>query len=216
MNSERLRRRLLFAGGAVVVAGAALTWKSVRRPGPGSAEVNAAMAQRTFTPVADPQPLPEFTLDSPAGPVTRSSLLGGWSFVFFGYTQCPDVCPTALSLMAELQERLAPADRPKVLFISVDPARDTNELLAAYVPAFNPAFRGASGSDVALAKLVKHLGVMYVRHPPARPEHPAIYTVDHTAAMFLIDPQARLRAVFSPPHDAAAMLVDYRRLTRAS
>jgi protein SCO1/2 len=215
MNSDRLRRGLVFVGGAVVVAGAALTWKSARRPGPGSVEANAMPAQRSFTPVNDPQPLPEFTLDSPAGPVTRSSLVGGWSFIFFGYTQCPDVCPSALSLMADLHERLAPKDRPGVLFISVDPQRDTGELLAAYVPAFNPAFRGASGSDAALSALVGHLGVVYLRHPPSRPEHPAIYTVDHTAAMFLIDPQARLRAVFSPPHDAAAMLADYQRLTRA-
>ncbi|BDI07961.1 SCO family protein [Sphaerotilus microaerophilus] len=216
MTTDRVRRTLLYVGVGALLAGAALTLKGLRRSGPGSAEQNAAQAGlRSVTVIDDPQPLPAFELASPAGPLTRDSLRGRWTFLFFGYTQCPDVCPTALSLMAELQRQLAPPQRPAVLFVSVDPQRDTHELLAAYVPAFDVTFRGASGSDAALAALVKHLGVMYQRHPPAQAEHPGIYTVDHTASMFLIDPQVRLRGVFSPPHDLAAMRADYLRLTGA-
>lgn len=216
MITDRARRALLYLGLGALLAGAALTLKGLRRSGAGSTQQNAALASlRSVTEVNDAQPLPAFELASPLGPLTRDSLQGRWTFLFFGYTQCPDVCPTALSLMAELQRRLAPGERPGVLFVSVDPQRDTQALLAAYVPAFDPAFRGASGSDAALAALVQHLGVRYHRHPPTRPDHPDIYTVDHTASMFLIDPQVRLRGVFSPPHEPQAMLADYRRLIGA-
>lgn len=211
-RSGRLRRGLIFVGVGALLGGAALTYKASRRVGPGTAAQNAPLAAMGATLIPDPQPLPDFTLSSVQGPVTRASLRGRWHFVFFGYTQCPDVCPTGLSLMAELQRRLPAGERPGVLFVSVDPQRDTPALLGEYVPAFDPAFRGATGDEAALAPLVKHLGVLVQRHPPAQADHPMTYTVDHTASMFLIDPQARLRGVFSPPHDLEAMLADYRRL----
>ena len=214
----RLRRGLVFVGVGALLGGAALTYKALRPVGPGTPAQNAplaAMAGMGATLIADPQPLPAFSLTSAQGPVTRDGLIGRWHFVFFGYTQCPDVCPTGLGLMAELQRRLPERERPGVLFVSVDPQRDTPALLGEYVPAFDPGFRGATGDDAALAPLLKHLGVMVQRHPPAQPNHPMTYTVDHTASMFLIDPQARLRGVFSPPHDLESMLADYRRLFAA-
>lgn len=208
--SPPLSRRFAVVGVGLALAGAALTWKSLRRAGPGSAADLPLPAARSATVVNDQQALPEFALHSPAGTLTRTSLTGHWSVVFFGYTQCPDVCPTALNLMAEFHRRLPAAERPKVLFISVDAQRDTLPLLAEYVPAFDASFVGATGSDAELAGLVKHLGIRYERHPGVQP---GSYTVDHTASMFLIDPQARLKAVFSPPHALEAMLADYRRLT---
>ncbi|GAB4169248.1 MAG: hypothetical protein Fur0039_07930 [Rhodocyclaceae bacterium] len=120
------------------------------------------------------------------------------------------MCPSTLSLMVRLRAALEEGQRPAVLFVSVDPARDTLELLARYVPAFDPSFVGATGSDEALAPLAKHLGVFYRRHDDGGARN---YVVDHSAAIYLIDPRARLRAVFSPPHDAAAMLSTYARLT---
>lgn len=211
-GSSRLRRGLVFVGVGALLAGAAVTYKALRRVGPGTPAQNAPLAAMGATLIPDPQPLPAFTLTSAQGPVTRDSLHGRWHFVFFGYTQCPDVCPTGLSLMAELQRRLPERERPGVLFVSVDPQRDTPALLGEYVPAFDPAFRGATGDEAALAPLVQHLGVRVQRHPPVQAQHPMTYTVDHTASMFLIDPQARLRGVFSPPHDLEMMLADYRRL----
>ncbi|MCK6425209.1 MAG: SCO family protein [Burkholderiaceae bacterium] len=212
MDRERRRHLALLALGLVATAGgAALLMRGLRRSGPGEPPGPAA-GMRSVTVLHDEPPLPAFRLDSPGGPLTRDDLRGRWTFLFFGYTQCPDVCPTALGLMAELCRRLPAVERPAVLFVSVDPARDTPELLAQYVPAFDPAFRGASGDDAALAALVRHLGVQYHRHPPGRPEHPMVYTVDHSAGMFLLDPAVRLRGVFSPPHDLEAMLADYRQL----
>lgn len=215
MDSERRRHLALLALGLVAAGGgAALLMRGLRRSGPGAppgpeADLHGA------TRVHDDAPLPEFRLDSPAGIVQRNTLRGRWTFLFFGYTQCPDVCPTSLSLMAELCRRLPAAERPAVLFVSVDPLRDSPGLLAEYVPAFDPAFRGASGSDEALADLRRHLGLQYHRHAPARVDQPLIYTVDHTASMFLVDPAVRLRAVFSPPHELEAMLADYRRIISA-
>lgn len=209
MAASPLARRLFLLGVGTALAGAGLIWKNVRRRD--SAEALATPpAMKTVTEVNDQVAVPEFEGRNLAGVVNRGSLMGRWSMVFFGYTQCPDVCPTALTLMAEMARRLSPAERPQVLFISIDPQRDTPELLAAYMPSFDASFVGAAGTDESLAALVKHLGVMYQRNPESKP---GIYTVDHTAAMFLIDPQARLKALFSPPHDLEAMLADYRRLT---
>ena len=98
-----------------------------------------------------------------------------------------------------------------MLFISVDPQRDTLELLKAYVPNFNPAFGFATGPDEALAPLVKHFGVMYQRHEKSAN---GFYTVDHTASLFLLDGKARLKAVFAAPHAAATFVPEYRRLMR--
>lgn len=209
MAASPLARRLFLLGVATALGGAGLIWKNARRRE--SAEAIATPpAMKTVTELNDQVAVPDFEARNAGGVVTRANLMGRWSMLFFGYTQCPDVCPTALTLMAEMAKRLPPAERPQVLFISVDPARDTPELLAAYMPSFDASFVGAAGTDASLAALVKHLGVMYDRHPETRP---GIYTVDHTAGMFLIDPQARLKAVFSPPHDLNAMVADYRRLT---
>lgn len=209
MVAAPLARRLFLLGGATALAGAGLVWKSVHRRETAQA-IATSPAMNTVTEVDDTVAVPEFEARNLAGVVNRHTLQGHWSMLFFGYTQCPDVCPTALTLMADMARHLPAAERPQVLFISVDPQRDTPELLAAYMPSFDTSFVGAAGTEASLAALVKHLGVMYQRHPETKP---GIYTVDHTAGMFLIDPQARLKAVFSAPHDLQAMLADYRRLT---
>ena len=146
--------------------------------------------------------MPAFSVRTAQGELTERSLLGHWTLLFFGYTQCPDVCPGTLGMLSEALRGLGDQPPPQVLFISVDPARDTPALLAQYVPSFDPRFVGAAGSDTGLAELVRHLGVRYERHAPGAAGQ---YTVDHTASVFLLDPQARLKAVFSPPHEAPAV-----------
>lgn len=167
------------------------------------------------TVLADPKPLPPFVLQGPAGKFVNSDLTGQWRFVFFGYTHCPDVCPTALSLMRDVRKKLAggTVPLPGVVFISVDAARDKPELLGRYVPAFDPEFIGVAGDDEALAPLVKALGVFYQRHER---EDPRNYTVDHSASMYLIDPQGRLRAIFVPPVPAERMAADYSAIVGAN
>jgi protein SCO1/2 len=131
--------------------------------------------------------------------------------MFFGYTHCPDVCLTGLTAMKDMRSRLQTAGvvPPQVIFISVDPARDTPEHLAAFAGFFDPSFIGATGNDDALAPLVKNLGIHYQRVEGKKKES---YTMDHTASVFLVDPKGRLKAVFSWPHDPQAMAKDYPKI----
>jgi protein SCO1 len=111
--------------------------------------------------------------------------------IFFGYTQCPDYCPTTLSELAAAMTRLGgDASRVQVLFVTVDPERDTRELLAQYVPAFNPTFLGLYGDAEATAATAKEFKVLYQKQPGPTP---ATYTMDHSAGTFIFDPQGRLR-----------------------
>jgi protein SCO1/2 len=115
--------------------------------------------------------------------------------VFFGYTHCPDVCPTTLAELAETMKRLgADADRVQVLFITVDPARDTPEVLAQYVPAFDKRFLALRGDDAALAATAKAFKVIYQKQPGTAP---GSYTMDHSAGTYVYDPQGRLRLYVS-------------------
>lgn len=202
-------RRSLLIGAVLVVLGGALVWGSLKRAPAQAAGPLPPAASTGVQRLDTPRALPEFSARAPGGERTLASLRGHWSVVFFGYTQCPDVCPGSLSMLAAALKKLPAQDRPAVLFISVDPARDTPELLAQYVPAFDPAFEGAAGTDESIAALVRSLGVVYERHAPSATGQ---YTVDHTASLFLVDPQTRLQAVFTPPHDADAVAAALRRL----
>ncbi|MBS0376510.1 MAG: SCO family protein [Proteobacteria bacterium] len=159
-----------------------------------------------------PRALPAFALARPDGSrFDRDALLGHYTFVFFGYTNCPDLCPTTLTTLAAALRELGdlPArDLPAVVMVSVDPARDTPEVLGRYVPHFHPTFGGVTGSDEAVAAFAGALGAAFQRHPPVE----GSYAVDHTAALFLIDPGARLLALFPTPHVADTIAADYRRI----
>ena len=111
--------------------------------------------------------------------------------LFFGYTHCPDVCPTTLSDMRQVMEKLGKdSERVQVLFVTLDPGRDTPELLARYVPAFHPSFLGLYGDAETTAKTAKDFKIFYQLQPGKTPE---TYTVDHTAGTLVFDPQGHLR-----------------------
>jgi protein SCO1/2 len=111
--------------------------------------------------------------------------------LFFGYTHCPDVCPTTLSDMAQAVKLLGPdGARVQVLFVTVDPKRDTPELLRNYVPAFNPAFLGLYGDAAAQAKVTQDFKIYAAERPGKTPES---YTVDHSAQSLVFDTKGRLR-----------------------
>jgi protein SCO1 len=111
--------------------------------------------------------------------------------VFFGYTQCPDVCPTTMTEMANVMKQLGPqADKVQVLFVTVDPERDTPELLAKYVPSFDPRFLGLTGDKAATEKMAKEFKVFYQKVPG---KQAGSYAMDHTAGSFVFDPQGRIR-----------------------
>lgn len=134
----------------------------------------------------------DFALTDHQGkPRTLADFKGKAVVVFFGFTHCPDVCPTTLAEMATVLQQLGPqADKVQVLFITVDPERDTPELLAKYVPAFHPSFIGLTGDKAAIEKVAKEFRVFYQKVPGKTPES---YTIDHTAGSYVFDPQGRIR-----------------------
>ena len=134
----------------------------------------------------------DFALTDHTGkPRTLADFRGKAVVIFFGYTQCPDVCPTTMTGMAEAMKLLgADAAKVQVLFVSVDPERDTQELLAQYVPVFNPSFLGLYADAQTIAKTAQDFRVFYKKQPGSTP---TTYTVDHTAGSYVYDPQGRLR-----------------------
>lgn len=155
----------------------------------------------------------EFSLTDTSGKTRSLADFRGMAVVvFFGFTQCPDVCPTALSTLAEAIKKLGPdAWRVQGVFITIDPERDTPELLAQYVPAFNPKFVGLRGDAEATERVAKEFKVVYRKAPGSAP---GSYTMDHSAGMYVFDPQGRLRLFVSHGQDADALAHDLRELLR--
>jgi len=162
-----------------------------------------------------PRPLPAVALRAQDGaPFGRDRLAGHYTLLFLGYTNCPDVCPTTLLDLAGARRALAGlpgALQPAVVMLSVDPARDTPAVLARYLAHFDPSFVGVSGPDEALQAWAHALGAVYEREAA----RDGAYRVDHTAALFLIDPSARLLAVYPTTPSAATLAADYARLVQA-
>ena len=157
----------------------------------------------------------DFALTDPAGkPRTLADFRGKVVVLFFGYTQCPDVCPTTLSALAEAMKTLgADAGRVQVVFVTVDPDRDTAELLSSYVTAFDPSFVGLRGDADAIARTAKEFKILYQKQPGRTP---GSYTVDHSAGTFVFDPQGRLRLYVGNGQGAEVFAHDIRELLRAA
>jgi len=159
-----------------------------------------------------PRPVPAVpALDQAGRPFGPEQLRGHWTVVFFGFTHCPDICPATLQVLAAARRQLDDLpleERPAVVMVSVDPGRDTPERLAEYVPFFHPEFRGVHVPAENLSELTRVFGAAYAYSAAGEDS----YTVDHTASLFLVDPQARVAAVFPTPHTAAGVADDLRRI----
>ena len=155
-----------------------------------------------------PLPLPDFVLTGHDGETfTRDQLAGQVSLVFFGFTQCPDICPVTLQQLSVVRRRLEDAGAeaiPEIVFVSVDPARDDAETLAEYVSAFGDGVYGVRGDLDALNVLTEPLGVFH-----ARPETDDGYDVEHTSAVLVINERAEFAAVFRAPHAVEAIVADW-------
>jgi protein SCO1/2 len=148
--------------------------------------------------------------DHNGNPRTLVDFKGKVIAVFFGFTRCPDVCPTTLAEMKLMKEKLGrDGDRLQVLFVTVDPERDTPELLAKYVPAFDPSFLGLYGDAEATARTAKEFKVFYQKAAGSSSDN---YTMDHTAATFIFDPEGRLRLFVRPGLGPDALASDIRLL----
>ena len=156
--------------------------------------------------------LPAFELrDQSNQAFNVARLHGQWSLLFFGYTHCPDICPMTLATLKQVHQLLGDKNKNiQYVFVTVDPERDTPELLGSYVGYFSADFLGVGGPHSELDKLTRALGVYYrVDKNPA-----GNYQVDHSAAVFLVDPQARLRGLFSSPQNAQHMAANLSRLEK--
>jgi len=158
-------------------------------------------------------PVAEFSLTDQNGvDFGREGFMGGWHLVFFGYTNCPDVCPATLGVMRQLDARMAkaPAEVPLgFVFVSVDPARDTPDVLHDYLQWFSPRFVGLTGSEPQLSRLAGSLGVAYI--PPRVDEDgDGEYLVDHSAVILLLDPKARVVGLYQPPFTPEGLEAEVR------
>jgi protein SCO1 len=162
------------------------------------------LASGTWFPRA--WPIKDFSLiDSAGHPFTHAQLAGAPTLVFFGFTHCPDVCPTTLLKLAQAK-KLAALPGLRVLLVSVDPQRDTPEVLGRYVHAFDPSFEGVTGDPAAIAALARRLNIAV-----SRVELPGgDYTMDHSAVVLLTNADAQVVAIFTPPFDAKLMAADLK------
>lgn len=164
----------------------------------------ALPAFEAMTPYPAPRAIPAFELRSADGPVTPETLRGRWTVVFVGFVSCPDVCPTTLTDMAKAQkawEALPEATRPRLLFVSIDPERDTPELLAGYARHFHPATLAATQPDLAaLESFTSSLSLVFRKVPMG-----GSYTMDHSRSMVVLDPEVRVAGVIRPALPAGAM-----------
>ncbi|HYA46642.1 MAG TPA: SCO family protein [Burkholderiales bacterium] len=186
----------------IVLAALTLTGCSASGPSFRNADITGANYGRTFT-----------LTDHTGRTRTLEDFRGKVVVMFFGYTYCPDVCPTTLAELKAVKEQLGEEGKSlQVLFVTVDPERDTPKVLANYVPAFDPSFLGLYGDAAATATVAKEFKVFYQKVPG---KTPGSYTVDHTAGSYVFDPQGRLR-LFARYGNAANLVADIRTLLGTS
>lgn len=215
------RRNLLIVM-AALAAGLGL-WAAQVAFGPApSAPVEVAgpaidpASLKTVRLFPQPRAIPGFALEQSDGtPLTPDELRGRWTVVFLGFTHCPDVCPTTLTELASSQkawETLPESRRPRVLFVSVDPARDTPAKTGEYAAYFHPATLAATAPEPALGQFAAGLGLVYMKVAT----NDGDYTMDHSSALVLIDPQGRQAGLIRPPLIPADIAADLATLVEAT
>lgn len=196
LHHRAATRRTVLARGAALMATAAL---AACDRAPAWHGIDIAGAEREH----------DFRLQDPDGRErTLADFRGQAVLLFFGFTQCPDVCPTALSRAAHTRELLGnEADRLQVLFVTVDPERDTPQVLRAYTEAFDPSFLGLYADADRLAETARAFKVVYRKVPTG-----ASYTMDHSTLSYAFDPSGRLRLALRHSQTAEDYAADLRRL----
>ena len=210
------KRALTLLVVVALAAGLGL-WASQRHFG--GVRPAAAPAVASFTLLPTPRALPAFSLQQSDGtPLTGDELKGHWTVVFLGFTHCPDICPTTLAQLAGAQKQwasLPEASRPRVLFVSADPERDTPEMIGKYAHAFHPDTIAATGPIPQLQAFTRSLSLVFMKSPGSSGQ-PNDYSIDHSATLVLLDPQARMAGVVQPPLDIAGIATDLTALTQAA
>jgi protein SCO1/2 len=145
-------------------------------------------------------------------PFTNDDLSGQWSLVFFGYTHCPDICPITMNVLAEAKKESA-GDFPQVVFITVDPLRDTVDKLGGYVHYFDPEFIGVTGDEKMIQALTLQASVLYMK-VPGESGNENDYLVDHSSSILLINPEVKLVAMLKAPHTPGSILDSVNKIVR--
>jgi len=169
------------------------------------------MAANGFVFFETPREILPFEMTNHHGEtVTLEDFKGKWTMVFPGFTQCPDICPTTMSILAKMWDYLDPKPRNdlQVMLFSVDPNRDTNEQLALYVPYFSDDFIGVRGDLLTTANLAAQLNIAFTIIDPATA--PESYNVDHSSSIALINPRGQYQGFFQAPFDPAIMKLNYQ------
>ncbi len=191
---------------AALAAGLGL-WAAQRVFAPGLPETKATRLLET------PRELPPFALQTPDGKLDADALRGRWSLVFLGFTHCPDICPTTLAELGKAEKlwgaQLPKERQPRIVFISVDPERDTPQTTAKYARYFSADAIGATGNAAALTAFATSLNMVFAK---SAVEADGSYSVDHTSWVALLDPQARLAGYIRPPLDPALIADDLHTL----
>ncbi len=192
-----------------------------------AAGLGLALSAKLFNPKApaDPPPaletvrllpsaraLPAFTLDSNSGPITQQSLSGHWTVIFIGFSHCPDVCPTTLTEMARAQaiwQASGSDNRPKLLFVSVDPERDTPAKIAEYAAYFHKETLTATAAEPQLTEFTRAIGLVYMKVPQGES-----YTMDHSSTLVVLNPNAEFAGIIRSPLKPEAIARDLLALTK--
>lgn len=167
-----------------------------------------------------PRELPSFSLQQSDGTqLVPGELKGHWTLVFLGFTHCPDVCPTTLAQLAQAQKQwttLPDPTRPRVLFVSVDPGRDSPDAIGEYAHGFDRDTLAATTDVPALEAFARSLSMVFAKVPAPAGAPADQYSIDHSASIAVLDPQARMAGVIMPPLDPRAIASDMTVLTTAS
>lgn len=210
-------RTTLYVLVAAVAAALGLWAAQAWRTGDSQAERPALRAARLFDP---PRVLPAFSLRQSDGtPLVPGELKGHWTVVFLGFTHCPDVCPTTLAQLAGAQKQwatLPEASRPRVLFVSVDPERDTPDVIGEYAHAFHRDTLAATADVPALESFAKSLSMVFAKVPAPEGAPADQYSMDHSASLAVLDPQGRLTGFIQPPFDPKDIAADMAALANAA
>ncbi len=171
----------------------------------------SAVTTKTITLLQSPRPVADFQmLDQDGQAADAGFLKGHWTLLFAGFTSCPNICPTTLSLLTRVNALLDAEQKARVVLLTVDPERDHPQQLKKYLAQFDPQFVGLTGDAAAITTLRTQLGL--VAEKVLGPD--GAYTVDHSAALVLINPKGKIAGYLSPPFDAAAIAEDLRQLRR--
>lgn len=205
-NSANKTVLLAFAGALALIGGIlAATWFNTP----------ATLRVESGTLLQQPRILPAFSLtDQDGQPYTVEQFKGRWTLIFPGFTYCPDICPITLGLLKTVRAQLgADGEKLQVVLFSIDPERDTPQRLKDYVSYFSPEFRGVTTPEPGLKAMAQALGVAYAKVPGDSPEN---YSMDHSAALILINPQGQLAGYFTAPLQAPALIADLKQLLGAN